>query len=59
MIKAILKYALGYQQDRYYNERISNGFEWCKRWLEKHHPALELDDEALDALREITSRANP
>jgi len=61
MIKAIVRAALGQGQDQYFYERVANGFEWCRWWLEKHkaYHGLDLDDDVLQALREVCLDHHP
>jgi hypothetical protein len=53
--KELLKKALGYSDDAHYQERINNGFDWCKNWLVKNQPyhGLDLNDEILGDLKEV------
>ena len=51
---AVLNQALGCAGDpKNYDLRLTEGYEFCKRWLEKNRArhGIELDDGVLEALR--------
>lgn len=58
---AILRNALGYASDRKnYSLRLANGYEFCKRWLEKNQDmhGIDLDDGVLETLRSMCAEKN-
>ncbi len=56
--RTLIKKALGQHDDKYYKERVNNGFEWCKRWLIKNqnYHGLELNSDMIEALKEVVTK---
>ena len=56
MNTVLVQNALGFNNDLWYQERINNGFDWCKNYLikyQKYH-GLDINKDILEALKSLT-----